>query len=208
VLRTAVTLADKAGEVPSMRMLAKRLGVEAMSLYNHVAGKEDLLDGMTDLVWAEIDLPDRGLDWTDAMRHRVTSMVEALRQHPWAVGLMEGRAQPGPASLEHHDDVLGWLRGAGLEPKDAVHAMSLLDSFMYGFALQQRTLALDTREDFQEAASRQAAQVDALAERFPHLAEVVAGHVAAAGYDYLEELQFGLDLLIDGLSRFRAAAAS
>ena len=106
-------------------------------------------------------------DWTLAMRERTRSVIEALRRHPWAVGLMEGRAKPGPANLQHHNDVLGCLRGAGFSPKDSVHVMSLFDSFMYGFALQQRSLALDSREDFQDAAVRQSTQVAALAERFP-----------------------------------------
>jgi AcrR family transcriptional regulator len=202
VLRAAVTLADKHGGVPSMRVLAKKRGVAAMSLYNHVSNKEDLLDGMVDLVWAEIDLPSAEKDWTLAMRERTRSVIEALRRHPWAVGLMEGRAKPGPANLQHHNDVLGCLRRAGFSPKDSVHVMSLFDSFMYGFALQQRTLALDTREDFEDAAVRQSTQVAALAERFPHLAEVVAGHVATEGYDYAEELEFGLDVLIEGLRAY------
>jgi AcrR family transcriptional regulator len=188
-----------------MRHLAKRLRVEAMSLYNHVSHKEDLLDGMIDLVWAEIDPPSAEKEWTVAMRERAISIREALVRHPWAIGLMEGRAHPGPANLQHPEDVLGCLRTAGFSPKDAVHVYSVFDSFIYGFALQQRTLALDTREEFAAAAARQAAQVAALQARYPYLAEVVAGYVADAGYDYAEEFGFGLDLIIDGLARFRAS---
>jgi AcrR family transcriptional regulator len=205
VLRAAVALADKEGDVPSMRNLAKKLRVEAMSLYNHVSNKEDLLDGMIDLVWAEIDPPSFEKEWTIAMRERAISIREALGRHPWAIGLMEGRAHPGPANLQHHNDVLGCLRNAGFSPKNAVHVYSLFDSFIYGFALQQRTLAVATPEEFAEVAAKQAFQVAALAESYPYLAEVVGGYVADVGYDYAVEFEFGLDLLIDGLTRFRAS---
>jgi AcrR family transcriptional regulator len=204
VLRAGVAVADKAGEVPSMRNLAKQLGVEAMSLYNHVSNKEDLLDGMIDLVWAEIDPPSAEKDWTIAMRERAISIREALQRHPWTIGLMEGRAHPGPENLKHHNDVLGCLRNAGFSPKNAVHVYSLFDSFIYGFALQQRTLAVATPEEFAAVAAQQAFQVAALQENYPYLAEVVGGYVAEVGYDYAEEFDFGLDLLVDALARFRA----
>ena len=205
VLRAAVDLADEAGEVPSMRTLAKQLGVEAMSLYNHVANKDDLLDGMIDLVWEEVELPRVEIDWRAAMRDRATSMREALERHPWAVGLMEARKNPGPANLRHHEAMLGCLREGGFSPKNSVHAMSLQDSFIYGFALQQRTLGFRT-EDSAAVAEASAAGIAALQERYPYLAEVVAGHVAVAGFDFAEEFDFGLDLILDGLAPFRDEA--
>lgn len=201
MLRAAITLADKHAEVPSMRVLAKKLGVEAMSLYNHVASKEDLLDGMIDLVWAEIALPSLEQEWTAAMRGRAIAIDQGLRQHQWAIGLMEGRGNPGPSNLQHHNDVLGCLRTADFSPGDAVHVMSLFDSFIYGFALQRRTLAIETPDEFAASATRQTQQAGALAERYPYLAEVVGGHVAEFGYDYTQEFAFGLDTLIRGLTQ-------
>src|SRR5215472_9097154 len=134
VLRAAVALADTGGiSSLSMRKLGEALGVEAMSLYNHVASKGDLLDGMIDVVFGEIDLPPGDVDWKSAMRQRAISVREALRRHPWAIGLMESRTSPGPATLRHHDAVLGCLRGAGFSIEMTAHAYSLLDSYIYGF---------------------------------------------------------------------------
>jgi AcrR family transcriptional regulator len=203
VLRAAVTLADANGEVPSMRVLATKLGVEAMSLYNHVSNKEDLLDGMIDIVWDEVGTLDADADWLDAMRGRAVAIRAALRRHPWAIGLMEGRHNPGPANLQHHNDVLGTLRRAGFPPSEAVHVYSVCDSFIYGFALQHRTMPFDTREEFAEVAADQVARFSALTEHYPYLAEVVGGYVAEAGYDYDEEFEFGLDLLLRGLAELQ-----
>src|SRR3954465_7138723 len=113
VLKAAVGLADEIGiESLSMRKLGQALGVEAMSLYNHVANKDDLLDGMVDVVFGEIGLPSSATDWKTAMRQRALSAREVLARHSWAIGLMESRSRPGPATLRHHDAVLGCLRGA------------------------------------------------------------------------------------------------
>jgi AcrR family transcriptional regulator len=203
VLRTAVAVADEVGEVPSMRVLAKRLGVEAMSLYNHVSNKDDLLDGMIDLVWEEVGTLDSAREWLTAMRDRAFAIRAALRRHPWAIGLMEGRHSPGPANLQHHNDVLGCLRRAGFPASEAVHVYSVCDSFIYGFALQHRTMPFDTREEFAEVAADQVARFNGLAEHYPYLAEVVGGYVAKAGYDYDEEFEFGLELLLRGLSELQ-----
>src|SRR5215475_262961 len=133
VLRAAVTLADESGiGALSMRKLGQTLGVEAMSLYNHVAGKGDLLDGMIDIVFSEIGLPPAHGGWKPAMRQRAVAAREALGRHPWAIGLMESRRTPGPATLRHHDAVLGCLRTAGFSIELTAHAYSLLDSYIYG----------------------------------------------------------------------------
>src|SRR6266571_1930157 len=139
VLRAAVTLADEGGiGALSMRKLGQVLGVEAMSLYNHVAGKGDLLDGMIDVVFGEIGLPaGDGGGWKRAMRRRAISAREVLGRHRWAIGLMESRRSPGPATLGHHDAVLGCLRAAGFSVEMTAHAYSVLDSYIYGFALQE-----------------------------------------------------------------------
>ena len=185
-----------------MRVLAKKLGVEAMSLYNHVSNKVDLLDGMIDIVWEEVGTIGTDGAWVDSMRERAVAIRDALRRHPWAIGLMEGRHNPGPANLQHHNDVLGTLRNAGFPAKQAVHIYSVNDSFIYGFALQHRTMPFDTSEEFAEVAAAQVArQSEFLAQRYPFLAEVVGGYVAEAGYSYDEEFEFGLELLLAALSR-------
>jgi AcrR family transcriptional regulator len=204
VLRAAVKLADADGfDSLSMRKVAKELRVEAMSLYNHVAGKDDLLDGMVDLVFGEIELPTTDVDWQTAMRRRALSTREALGRHRWAIGLMEARTNPGPADLRVHDAVLGCLLGAGFSAEMAVHASSVQDAYIYGFALQERTLALETAEEFAAAAARRVRTMAPVLGDYPHLAEVVGGHVAKAGYDPAAEFVFGLDLILAGLERLR-----
>jgi len=204
VLRAAVALADERGLAElTMRNLAKELGVEAMSLYNHVANKNDLLDGMIDLVFSEIDPPVAGGEWKAELRKRALSTRAALLRHRWAVGEMEGRTDHGPSNLRVHDAVLGCLLGAGFSAEATVHAYSVLDAYMYGFALQQTDMSSQTPEDFAREAQRQMTEyADALAD-FPNLVEVVGGHVAKVGYDYDTEFLFGLDVILDGLDRLR-----
>src|SRR5690349_768211 len=137
ILRTALALADESGiEALSMRKLAKALGVEAMSLYHHVANKEDLIDGLVDLVFEEIDEPSG--PWRKAMRLRAEQTRAALKRHPWAVGLMEARAVPGPANRRLHEGVLRVLREAGFSVAATARAYSIQDSFLYGFCLQEK----------------------------------------------------------------------
>src|SRR3984893_1507385 len=138
VLRAAVDFADANGIGSlSMRKLGEALGVEAMSLYNHIANKDELLDGMVDLVFSEIDLPGGGADWKTAMRERAQSARQTLGRHPWAIALMSTRTSPRPATLRHHNAVIGTLRGADFSIEMAAHAFSALDSYIYGFALQE-----------------------------------------------------------------------
>ncbi|MDP9073860.1 MAG: TetR/AcrR family transcriptional regulator C-terminal domain-containing protein [Actinomycetota bacterium] len=202
VRRAAVAFADE-HEIASlsMRKLGEVLGVEAMSLYNHVANKDELLDGMVDLVFSEIDLPAGGADWKAAMRERAQSARQALGRHPWAIALMSTRTSPGPATLRHHDAVIGNLRAAGFSVAMAAHAFSALDSYIYGFALQEATLPLgDTEEETAEVARTMMAQVPA--DEYPHLTEFILH----PGNDYGDEFEFGLDLILDGLERTREAA--
>ena len=203
VLRAAMALADAGGvESLSMRKLAKELGVEAMSLYNHVANKDDILDGLVDFVFAEIEPPASGADWRTAMRGRAISTREALRRHPWAIGLMEARSKPGPANLAAHEAVLKCLREAGFSVAATARAYSIQDSFIYGFALQERALpALDAPGVGAEVAGRMLPQ--ALPGEYPYSVEMVGGFIAAGGYDFTAEFEFGLDLILDGLERFR-----
>ena len=155
VLRAAVGLADESGiDSLTMRKLGDTVGVEAMSLYNHVANKDDLLDGMIDLVFSEIGLPSGGSDWKTAMRQRAISAREVLSRHRWAIGLMDSRSSPGAATLRHHDAVIGSLREGGFSIEMAAHAFSVLDSYIYGFALQEASLPFDTEEQTADLAKR------------------------------------------------------
>lgn len=202
ILRTAVELADAGGRSEiTMRKVAAALGVEAMSLYHHVANKTDLLDGMIDLVFREIDAPSPDGDWKAELRRRAISTRDALRRHRWAVGEMEGRTTIGPSSMRVHDAVLGCLLGAGFSEEMTVHAMSVQDAYIYGFALQETDMSSETPEDFAREAQRQMTEYRDLLDQYPHLRQVVGGHVAEVGYDYEVEFLFGLDLILDGIER-------
>jgi len=200
VLQAAVGLADEGGVgALSMRKLGQVLGVEAMSLYNHVAGKADLLDGMIDVVFSEIGLPPAVGGWKSAMRARALSARAVLGRHRWAIGLMESRKTPGPATLRHHDAVLGCLRGAGFSVELTAHAYSLLDSYIYGFALQEASLPFGTPEETAQVTKEIAGQMPA--DEYPHLAELATAHVLQPGYQYGSEFEIGLDLILDALER-------
>jgi AcrR family transcriptional regulator len=205
VLRAAVALADQSGlGALSMRKLGQVLGVEAMSLYNHVASKADLLDGMVDIVFSEIGLPSGEAGWKPAMRQRAIAARQVLARHRWAIGLMESRASPGPATLRHHDAVLGCLRAAGFSIEMTAHAYSLLDSYIYGFALQEATLPFDTTQQTAQLAQQIFGQLPAT--QYPHLTEFTTGHVLQPGYHYGQEFEIGLDLILDALQRAAASA--
>jgi AcrR family transcriptional regulator len=198
VIRTAVAVADAKGTAAlTMRAIAEPLGVEAMSLYHHVAGREEILDGMVDAVFAEIDLPPRDTDWKSAMRHRAESARAVLRRHPWAVGLMDSRSRPGPATLRHHDAVLGALRTGGFSVPMAAHAFSLIDSYLYGFVLQELSLPFSDSAELDEVAG--AMLRDMPADAYPHLTELAVEHALQPGYDYADEFTFGLTLILDAL---------
>ncbi|HSZ14416.1 MAG TPA: TetR/AcrR family transcriptional regulator C-terminal domain-containing protein [Solirubrobacteraceae bacterium] len=206
VLQASVALADEAGlEAFSMRGLAQELGVVPMALYKHVANKEELLDGMVDIVFSEVELPPEDLDWRSAMRHRAISTREALGRHSWAIGMMESR-RPGPANLRNHNAVMGCLRKAGFSFKLAIHAYSVQDAYIYGFALQERDMRLETPGSAGEAARRRAQTIGAL-DSYPHLLEIAA-KLPGSGYDNAVEFAWGLDLILDGLERLRHAGAA
>lgn len=199
VLQAAIALADAAGiESLTMRKLGVELGVEAMSLYNHVANKSDLLDGMVDDVFRQITLAPAETDWRAAMYQRAVSLRDVLSRHPWATVLMETRTTPGPATLQHHDYIIGTLRAAGFSIELTAHAFSTMDSYIYGFALQQNNLpptSVETAELARQI-TRQFAAGD-----YPHLTELAVEHVLQPGYDYANEFAFGIDLILDGLER-------
>lgn len=199
ILAAALALADSSGVgALSMRKVATDLGVEAMSLYHHVANKDDLLDGMVDLAFSEIELPQPGDPWRDAMRARAASARAALLRHPWAVGLLDSRANPGPATLKHHNAVLGSLRTAGFSVEDAAHAFSLLDSYVYGFVLQEIGLPFKNADEHEAVASRITNSMPV--NTYPHLSEMML-HALTPVYVYADEFAFGLELILDGLER-------
>ena len=204
VVVEAVRLADRegVGEL-SMRRLAGELGAGAMSLYHYVAGKEELLDAMTDVVFAEIELPPEGADWQSAMRQRSVSARDVLARHPWAIGLMESRTSPGPAHLRHREAVTACLRKAGFSVVMATHAHWMLDGYVYGFALQASSLPFDSADEFADMAA-DVFLPQLPPDQFPFLNESAAALVAA-GYDPAEEFVFGLDLVLAGLERLRAS---
>jgi len=197
--------ADEGGlETFTMRKLAGAIGVAPMSLYRHVANKDDLVDGMVDLVFDEIDLPAAGADWKGAMRQRAISVRQALARHRWAIGLMESRRSPGPANLRHHDAVIGSLRAGGFDIAMAAHAYSLLDGYIYGFALTKMNLPFDSSEEVAEMAQGMLEPFPL--DEYPHLVEMLTQHVMKPGYDFGNEFEYGLDLILDGLERVRDAA--
>ncbi len=170
-----------------------------MSLYNHVANKEDLLDGMVDLVFGEVELPTPGGEWRQAMRRRAMSMRQVLSRHRWAIALMESRSNPDPATLRHHDAVLGCLRQGGLSLTLTAHAVSVLDSFIYGFAMQEKTLPFETPDETAELAeSIMSGFGDG---EYPYLTEIATAHVLRPGYAYGDEFEYGLDLILNGPSK-------
>jgi AcrR family transcriptional regulator len=202
VLEAAVNLADQAGlEAFSMRKLGQELGVEAMALYHHFHNKDDLVDGMVDLVFSEIDVPGSGPDWRTAMRQRAISVRDALSRHRWAIGLMESRRHPGPANLRHHDAVLGSLRAGGFDVSMAAHAYSVLDGYIYGFALTKMNLPFDNEQEVADVAESMLQPFPA--GDYPNLLEILTDHVMKPGYDYGDEFEYGLDLILDGLERMR-----
>ena len=205
VLQAAIAHADSSGlDALTMRSLAELLEVAPMALYRHVANKDDLIDAMVDVVFSEIGVPSGGGDWKTSMRRRAIAVRDALSRHRWAVGLMESRRTPGPANLRHHDAVIGRLRAAGFDVEMAAHAYSLLDSYIYGFALTKLNLPFETAEDVGEVSQTMLEPFPA--NEYPNLVEFLAEHVMQPGYDYGDEFEYGLDVILDGLDRMRDSA--
>lgn len=198
VIRTAIELADSRGiEALTIRALAAELQAKPMSLYHHVAGKEAILDGLVDQVFAEIDLPPQDLPWREAMRHRCLSARRVLHQHRWAPPLMDSRANPGPATLAHHEAVLACLRRGGLDWQLVAHAYALLDAFVYGFALQEASLPFEGRAEISELADQLTSAFPEGA--YPTFVEFTTQHVLQPGYSFADSFEFGLDMLLNGI---------
>lgn len=200
VLACAVELADESGiSALTIRSLAQSMGTKPMSLYYYVANKDEILDGIVDMVFSEVELPSPSGNWREEMHDRAHAMRAALARHPWAVGLLESRSSPGPATLRHHEATLATLREAGFSIQLTAHAYAALDSYIYGFALQEAALPFEGRDT--------AAEITApIMERFstgeyPRMVEIAVEHVLKPGYDFGDEFDFGLNLILDGLTR-------
>jgi AcrR family transcriptional regulator len=204
VLRAAVTLADTAGiESLSMRKLAQELGVVPMALYKHVANKEELLDGMVDIVVGEIDPPVHGTDWKSAVRQRILSARRALLRHPWASRVLESRTNPTPLVLGYMDSMIGMFRAGGFSIDLTHHVMHTVGSRIFGF----------TQELFEDSPSvdpeTQATMPPEMAQRYPYITELLLAvyhdeaSVVGPGCDDQFEFEFALDLLVDGIERLR-----
>jgi AcrR family transcriptional regulator len=207
VLQAAVRLADEGGiESLSMRRLARKLGVEAMSLYNHVEGKGDLVDGITDLVVSEIELPDDDAPWDEAIRRCAVSAHETFLRHPWACGLVMGPSASRTfrvPRLRYMEWLLARLRTAGFSPELTYHGYHALDSYILGFTLWQighmeGAKAMAAGQDFEEVVAGLMAQIQ---DEYPNLAEHAEQHLSPPNGK--GEFEFGLDLILDGLARGR-----
>lgn len=198
VIDAAARVADRDGLAGvSMRTVGRELGVEAMSLYHHVANKDDLLDALADWAMARITLPPMTDPWRPAMQQRAESARAVFSAHPWALGLVESRRAPGPALLRHHNTVLGCLRNGGFSVALAAHAFSVLDSYVYGFVLTEQSLPFEAGEAAEDFVDTMALPAD----EYPHLAEMMMELVIGRGYDYADEFEVGLDLILDGLAQ-------
>lgn len=205
VVTEAMKIADSEGvDQLSMRTLAGELGAGAMSLYHYVANKDELLDAMIDRVFDEIELPSGPGNWKAAMRRRAVSAREVLRRHPWAISLMESRTKPGPANLRHREAVMACLRKASFSVEMATHANWLLDSYIYGYALQEASLPFDTAEELADMVE-DVFLPQLPPDHYPYLTEA-ATTLFAAGYDPKNEFTFGLDLVLDTLESLRTSA--
>jgi AcrR family transcriptional regulator len=199
VLSGALQVADAGGITAlTIRSLADKLGVKPMSVYYHVANKDEILDSIVDQVFSEIDLPSPGGDWRSEMRRRANSARAALRRHPWAIQLLQSRTNPGPATLRHHNAIIGALRGAGFSVQMTAHAFALIDSYVFGFALSEAALPIHGPETVAEVAGSMMRRYSA--DAYPHLVEFSTEYILKPGYDFGAEFEFGLDLILDALA--------
>ncbi len=198
-LAQALMVADDEGiDAVTMRRLARELGVEAASLYHHVRGKEEILDGLVDHVSAEIELPSAAEGWRPAIRRRSRNTRAVLRRHPWAVALLASRTTPGPATLRLVEAGIRCFREAGFSVEDAAHAISAVDSYVHGFVLQEVNLPF--RDEAELATITAAIMEQFPSAEFPYLFEMTVEHVLQPGYSYGDEFDVGLELVLDGVA--------
>jgi AcrR family transcriptional regulator len=198
-LERALVVADAEGiEAVTMRRLARELGVEAASLYHHVTGKDEILDGLVELVSAEIELPSAVDDWRSGTRERAQRTRVVLRRHPWAVALMASRTTPGPATLRVLEAGIRCFRRGGFSVRGTAHAISVVDSFVHGFVLQEVNLPF---HDESELAALTGGVMEHFPRaEFPYLFELTVEHVLQPGYAYGTEFDVGLEAVLDGVA--------
>jgi AcrR family transcriptional regulator len=200
VLAGAIRVADTGGIGGlTIRTLAQELGVKPMSVYHYVANKDEIIDGVVDLVNAEIALPGPGGDWRTEMRRRANSARRVLGKHPWATPLLQSRLNPGPATLRHHNAFIATLRVAGFSVELTAHAFALIDSYVFGFALSENALPIHGPDSVADTAASMMHFFDA--EAYPSLLEFTMEHIMRPDYDFGKEFAYGLDLILDGLAR-------
>jgi len=198
----ALAVADAGGLAAlTIRSLAHELGVKPMAVYHYVANKDEILDGIVDLVFAEIVLPSPDGAWRAEIAARAHSAREVLGRHRWAIGLLESRTSPGAATLRHHDSNIATLRAGGFSVVMTAHALAVLDGYVYGFALQEASLPFEGPDSVAEVAGP-IMELMATGE-YPHLVELATEHAMQPGYDFGDEFAFGLDLILDGLERLQ-----
>jgi AcrR family transcriptional regulator len=198
VIGAATAMADGLGvDALTIRKLATELDVTPMAVYHYLPNKDSIIDGMVDLVFSEIELPPTDLDWKTAIRRRSASAREVLARHRWAAPLMESRRTAGPATLRHHEAVLDCLRSGGLTIEMSAHAYALIDAFIYGFALLEANLPATGGQDMADLAETIIEPLHA--DLYPRLIELTTEHVLQPGYNFGDEFDFGLDLILDGL---------
>jgi AcrR family transcriptional regulator len=207
VLRGALAVADAGGMGSlTIRSLAHELSVKPMSVYHYVANKDEIIDGIVDMVFGEIELPSADGDWRTEIRRRANSARRVLRCHPWAIGILQSRTTPGAATLRHYDAIIGTFRTAGFSVELTAHAYALLDSYVYGFALSEASLPINGPETVTEVAEEMMQQFSA--DDYPHLVEFSIEHILKPGYDFGKEFDFGLDVILDGLTRSISTTAA
>ncbi len=207
VLAGALAVADAGGITGlTIRSLAAELGVKPMAVYHYVANKDEILDGIVDLVFGEIDLPSPAGEWRPEIAKRAHSARRVLGRHRWSIGLLESRTSPGAATLTHHDANIATLRAGGFTVAQTAHAYALIDSYVYGFALQEASLPFEGPDSAAQVAEPMMALMATGA--YPHLVELAVEHALLPGYDFADEFDFGLELILDGLERLRSAAAT
>lgn len=199
IINKTIELADVSGVEPlTMRSLAKELSVTPMSLYRYVANKEDMLDKMVDIVFGEIQLPTIGNDWRTEMRKRAISTRTVLLSHKWALGLLDSRLQPGPATQKHHNAVIGTLREGGFSIALTTQAITILDAYIYGFILQELSLPLGENSNFDEVGESIVEALNSTA--FPYLAELATAHLAESDFNFTDLFEIGLEIVLEGLT--------
>lgn len=200
IIDAALALADSEGIEPvTIRRVAADLGVGAMSIYHYLPNKDAILDEMVDRVFAEVDLPHPEQPWREALERRTVSLREALQRHPWAIGLMDSRRNPGVATLAHHEAMIACMRGQGFSLPATAHTFALLDAYVYGFAVQAASLPFSGQSELQDI--NDALFTPEMAAALPHMVEFARDHALQPGYDFEDEFDLGLQVVLDGIER-------